>query len=135
MNDLEIFIAHNIFINKGAYSILLGSGISKSAGIPTGWEILIKLISRLAILKKETSIDNYEDWYRKQYKSDPNYSQVIESLTTTKEERVNLLKPFFENVENDNSDEVKKPTIAHHAIASLIKKGYIRVVVTQTLID
>lgn len=130
MNDSEILIAHNIFINKGAYAVLLGSGISRSAGIPTGWEILKNLIGRLAILKGQPIVDNHENWYKEQYKAEPNYSKIIEFLTTTQEERVSLLKPFFEVTETENSESIKKPTIAHKAIASLINKGYIKVVIT-----
>jgi hypothetical protein len=53
MNDLELVIAHNIYSNKGAYALFLGSGVSRSAGIPTGWEIIIKLIDRLATLNRQ----------------------------------------------------------------------------------
>lgn len=31
-------IAFSMFENKGVYAVLLGSGVSRSAGIPTGWE-------------------------------------------------------------------------------------------------
>ena len=32
-------VAFSMYSNKGAYVLLLGSGISRSAHIPTGWEI------------------------------------------------------------------------------------------------
>ena len=32
-------LAFSMYSNKGAYALLLGSGISRSAHIPTGWEI------------------------------------------------------------------------------------------------
>jgi hypothetical protein len=70
------------------------------------------------------------NWYQKQYRILPNYSHIIEQITSTQEERVNLLKPFFEATEEEIGDGIKKPTIAHRAIAQLVQKGYIRVIIT-----
>lgn len=51
-------LAFSMYSNKGAYVLLLGSGISRSAHIPTGWEIESCLIEQLAaaegdIIKEE----------------------------------------------------------------------------------
>jgi hypothetical protein len=43
-------IALSVHSNKGAYAVLLGSGVSASAGIPTGWQIDADLISKVAQL-------------------------------------------------------------------------------------
>ena len=32
-------LAFSMYSNKGAYALLLGSGISRSAYIPSGWEV------------------------------------------------------------------------------------------------
>lgn len=37
-------LAFSMYSNKGAYALLLGSGISRSAHIPTGWEVETNLI-------------------------------------------------------------------------------------------
>jgi hypothetical protein len=37
----EILISNSIYSNKGVFALLLGSGISRSAGIPTGWEVVL----------------------------------------------------------------------------------------------
>ncbi len=34
----------------GLYALLIGSGVSRSAGIPTGWEITLDLVKQLAAL-------------------------------------------------------------------------------------
>ncbi|RYZ56089.1 MAG: hypothetical protein EOP49_01260 [Sphingobacteriales bacterium] len=130
MNDQELLIAHNVYSNKGAFALFLGSGISRSAGIPTGWEIILKLIARFAILKTGATPSDPEKWYRDQFEITPNYSHLIESLTNTQEERVHLLKPFFEPTEEDFENNLRQPTAAHRAIARLVQKGYIRVIVT-----
>ena len=37
----------------GAYAAPIGSGVSTGAGIPTGWEIVLALIGRVAELTEE----------------------------------------------------------------------------------
>ena len=39
------FAVHNA---KGVYALLLGSGISRAANVPTGWEVTLDLIRRIA---------------------------------------------------------------------------------------
>ena len=36
-------LAFSVYENKGVYAVLLGSGLSRSAEIPTGWEITLDL--------------------------------------------------------------------------------------------
>jgi len=50
MNNLLTSIAFSVYSNKGVYALMLGSGISRSSGIPTGWEIVLDLIRKLAVL-------------------------------------------------------------------------------------
>ena len=40
-------LAFSMYSNKGAYALLLGSGISRSSGIPSGWEVEERLIQML----------------------------------------------------------------------------------------
>ena len=40
-------LAFSMYSNKGAYALLLGSGISRSAHIPSGWEVEEKLIQKI----------------------------------------------------------------------------------------
>ena len=54
MNNTLTTIAFSMYSNKGVYALLLGSGISKSAGIPTGWDVTIDLIRKLAAQNGET---------------------------------------------------------------------------------
>ncbi len=35
-----VSLAFSLHANKGVYALLLGSGVSRSAGIPTGWEVV-----------------------------------------------------------------------------------------------
>lgn len=42
------FAMHN---TKGGYALLLGSGVSRAAAIPTGWEVIQDLARRLAVME------------------------------------------------------------------------------------
>ena len=42
-------LAFAIHANPGVYAILAGSGVSRTAKIPTGWEITLDLVSRLVV--------------------------------------------------------------------------------------
>ena len=47
-------LAFSIQANRGVYAVLVGSGVSRAARIPTGWEVTLDLIRKLAKLYGET---------------------------------------------------------------------------------
>jgi hypothetical protein len=130
MNNQLISSAYTTFINKGAFALLLGSGISRKAGIPTGWDVTLNLVQQIALLHKETISTTPEEWYVNRFKEDLDYSKLLEKLTTTQEERINLLKPFIEPTEDEFNEGLKRPTKAHEQIAQLVRLGYIKVILT-----
>jgi hypothetical protein len=122
-------LSYSVYSNKGAFALLLGSGVSRPAGVPTGWEIAVDLIRQIAILEKQKPPENPETWFQEYFKEPLDYSNILEKLTKTSEERINLLRQYFEpNIEN--SEDLKTPTIAHQQIAHLVQSGYIKVIVT-----
>ncbi len=46
-------LAFSMHSNKGVYAIVLGSGVSRAARIPTGWEITLELVRKLAAVRGE----------------------------------------------------------------------------------
>ncbi len=130
MNNLLTSISFTISSNKGVYALLLGSGISRNSGIPTGWEIVLDLIRKLASQTGADCQGNELNWYIEQYGEEPDYSNILSKLVLKSSERVNLLKPYFEPTEDERENHLKEPTKAHKAIAQLIKEGYIKVVIT-----
>ena len=46
-------ISFSIYENRGVYALLVGSGLSRAAEIPTGWEITVDLIRRVAMAQGE----------------------------------------------------------------------------------
>ncbi|MFL5788973.1 MAG: SIR2 family protein [Flavisolibacter sp.] len=126
----EIVLIHSLFSNQKVYALLLGSGISRPAGIATGWDLTLTLIRRIALLEKKDPGTDPAKWFVDYFKEEPDYSNILQHLTLTSEERLNLLKPFFEPTEDEKDQELKRPTIAHRKIALLIQQGYIKVIIT-----
>ncbi len=130
MDNSTTSISFSIFSNKGVYALLLGSGISRNSGIPTGWDIVVELIQKLAELKKEKCLPTPEEWFTSQFHEEPNYSNILAKLFKSSSERLNFLKPYFEPTEEEKEQGLKLPTKTHKHIATLVKKGYIKVVIT-----
>ncbi|MBI1939475.1 MAG: SIR2 family protein [Ignavibacteriales bacterium] len=116
--------------NKGSYALLLGSGISRPAGIPTGWEIIQDLIQKLAQLNNEKIETSPEEWFVKKFSKSPNYSDLLNEVFKTSAERSNFLKQYFEPSETEREQGLKVPTKAHNAIAKLVKEGFIKIIIT-----
>ena len=130
MIDPMISLALAVHSNKGAYALLLGSGISRAAGIPTGWEVVLDLIRKVAKLESENCEPDPENWFRKKYKAQPDYSQILNELAKTPAERQKLLLSYFEPTDEDRSKGLKVPTAAHKSIAKLVESGFLRVILT-----
>lgn len=118
--------------NPGRYALLLGSGVSTEAEIPTGWAVVNELVKRVAAVER-TSIDEDSDpieWYKKTYEEPATYENLIGGLADTQTQRQNLLKEFFEPSEAEAERGEKQPTEAHQSIAWLVDSGYIDVILT-----
>lgn len=123
-------LAFSMYTNKGAYALLLGAGISRSAHIPSGWEVEEMLIKQLAATQNVKDAKDWHQWYKDKYGHSANYSLLLEALVKTPTERVQLMKGFFEPTAEDKELGWKEPTKAHRAIAKLAKAGYIRIILT-----
>ncbi|MDT6918389.1 SIR2 family protein [Pseudomonas atacamensis] len=119
-----------MYENKGVYAVLLGSGVSRSAGIPTGWEITLELVKRACIASGAGEQEDWLEWYVSRTGQQPNYSTLLEQLATTQTERRAIIQNFLEPSAQELEDGLKVPTQAHRAIASMVKAGHIRVIIT-----
>lgn len=129
MIELPAFdaMALSLHHSPGVNALIIGSGISRSAGIPTGWEITVDLIRRLAALDGVAEVVDWELWYKDKYKKEPNYSEILDALAPTQAERRSILHAYIEAKE---SEDIRKPTKAHRAIAQLVLTGKVRVIIT-----
>lgn len=128
--DPRTILAMSLSAHKGVYALLLGSGISRSAGIPTGWEVVQDLIRRIALLKGLDPEPDPAAWYESQFGKPARYSELVQALAPQAAERMSLLREYFEPTEADREHGRKLPTAAHTAIANLVARGVIRVIVT-----
>jgi len=128
--DPILSLAVTLHSNKGCYALLLGSGVSRAAEIPTGWEVILDLTRRLARLKNEDYEPDPAAWFKKTFGKDPDYADLVDQLAKTPTERNQLLRPYFEPTPEDREQGRKLPTRAHKAIASLVERGFVRVIVT-----
>jgi len=130
MIDPLISLAVAVTSRRGVFALLLGSGLSRAAGIPTGWEVVVDLVRKVALLEGADPGTDPAAWWHKRTDKDPSYSDLLEALGHSPAERANLLRGYFEPDEDERSRGLKSPTKAHHAIARLVRDGYVRVIVT-----
>ena len=128
--DSTTQIAFSMSENPGVYAVLLGSGVSRSAGIPTGWEITLELVRRAGIAAGVGEQDDWHRWYVEQREQQPNYSTLLEELASTPKERQAIIESFLKPTEDEREQGLKLPTPAHRAIADLVKTGHVRVIIT-----
>lgn len=128
--DPVLSLAMSLDSNPGVFALLLGSGVSRSARIPTGWEVVVDLIRKVAALEGESAEPSPADWYLSRFGVAPTYSALLETLAKTPAERMGLLRGYFEPTESERTEGAKLPTAAHHAIAKLMNDGVVRVILT-----
>lgn len=123
-------LAFSVYENKGVYALLVGSGLSRAADIPTGWEITLDLVRRVAAAQGVEDQEDWQAWYQVTTDKDPNYSELVGELGLSRDERRSILHSYIEPDDDDREEGRKLPTRAHHAIARLVREGYIRVIIT-----
>jgi hypothetical protein len=128
--DPLIALASSLHAAPGTFALLLGSGISRAAQVPTGWDVVVALAKRVAVLEGAQEPEDPLAWYRERFGDAPDYSALLAQLAPTPAERRNLLEGFFEPTADEREQGIKTPTRAHRAISELVAGGYVRVIVT-----
>jgi hypothetical protein len=130
MIDPIASMAFSMASNKGVYALLLGSGISRTAEVPTGWDITLELVKRLAKIQNADCGSDPANWFKQKYGEEANYSELLDQLAKTPSERSGILREFFEPSPDEIERGAKIPTKAHKAIAGLVSNGYVKVIIT-----
>ena len=125
-----VALASSVHAAPGTFALLVGSGISRAAQVPTGWDVVVALARRVALLEGGEDPEDPLAWYSERFGGDPDYSASLAQLAPTPAERRNLLEGFFTASSEEREQGIKTPTRAHRAIAELVSLGYIRVIVT-----
>lgn len=117
-------LSYNLADGRKKHVLFCGAGVSKDAGIPTGWEILLETLRHIRTQEegenKEYTDKEMERYYEEKFK-DSTYSEIVESLFPSTEEQRAFLERSFEN---------KAPGKAHKLIAEWVKAGLIRFIIT-----
>ena len=130
MIDPMLSLVLSVHSNKGVYALLIGSGVSRSAGIPTGWEVVEDLIRKLAHVEGEDCGPDPAAWFKDKIRGEPDYAKLLDGLSKSPSVRSQLLRSYFEPNDEERELGLKAPTAAHRAIAEFVSSGYIRVIVT-----
>lgn len=130
MMDPLLSLAHSMHSARGVYALLLGSGVSRAASVPTGWEVTLDLVRRVAKLAGEDPGTDAAAWYQARYGAAPDYSRLLDTFAPAPAERRQVLHGYFEPTEDERDQGLKQPTAAHRAIARLVARGHIKVILT-----
>ena len=128
--ELLTRLAFAIQGSPGVYALLVGSGLSRAAGILTGWEVTLDLVRLLALAQGESDQSDWAAWYRSEFQKEPKYSDLVAALASSPAERRAILHGYIEPTSEEREQGRKVPTKAHIAIADLVHDGHVRVLLT-----
>jgi SIR2-like domain len=138
MLDPMVALATSVHASPGVYALLLGSGVSTGAGVLTGWQVVTDLVRKVAVAQAPDDIgaadevgDEPEAWWAEHGDGQLlGYSRLLGELASTPAARQALLAGYFEPSEADREQGLKVPSAAHRAIAQLVARGAVRVILT-----
>lgn len=121
--DPTINLAASALPGEKKYILFAGAGVSKDAGVPTSWELMLKTASILYASEGNTDTDNVnlEEWFIQSKYSEMKYSELIGKIYQSYPEQQSFLKQYLENHEVGD---------AHRSIAELARLGIIRCIIT-----
>ena len=111
------------------YALLLGSGVSQSAGIRTGKEITQDRIRKIAHGLGETIEGKPGDWYQQKHGTKPTFSNLFNKSGTPEDQEAALREYFTVD------GAIPQPTEAHRTIARMVKEGLISLIITTNFDD
>lgn len=127
--DPRVALATTMHAAPGVFAVLAGSGLSSSARIPTGWQIVQDLVRRVATAEGVPASELGADpvtWWGAQRRPELRYDTLLGEIATTDAARQLLLRGYFEPAPG----ELPQPTTAHAALAGLVARGSVRVILT-----
>jgi hypothetical protein len=87
--DPELSLAVAVQAQPGVYALLVGSGLSSAAGIPTGWKVVAEMVATIAVAANpgdeqaaERARNDPEGWWSQHGDGKPlGYSQLLEAVS------------------------------------------------------
>nr|WP_011113221.1 SIR2 family protein [Streptomyces rochei]BAC76597.1 hypothetical protein [Streptomyces rochei]BAK19913.1 hypothetical protein [Streptomyces rochei] len=128
-------MALNVHSSPGVYALLLGAGISIASGVKTGWGVVEDIVGKVAAVRdpdnpgaRAEAAADPEKWWEANTSEPLGYSALLAAAAPMPASRQAMLAEYFEPAEGQEGS--KGPTAAHRAIAQLVKRGSIRVILT-----
>ncbi|MEU0730647.1 SIR2 family protein [Streptomyces sp. NPDC006140] len=128
-------MALNVHSSPGVYALLLGASVSIASGVKTGWGVVQDVVGKVAAVRDPDNLDaraeamaDPEKWWEANTSEPLGYSALLAAAAPRPASRQAMLAEYFEPEEGQ--DDSKGPTAAHRAIAQLVKRGSIRVILT-----
>src|SRR5690348_16272880 len=81
--DPRVSLATAVHAGRGVYAVLAGSGLSTSAGVKTGWQVVQDLIRKVAAAEgvdPEDLGDEPDKWWSRSGRPEPRYDTLLEAL-------------------------------------------------------
>jgi len=127
-------ICSSIYTNPGAYALIIGSGLSTTAGIETAYGIQIQLAKEILQMKKllpdpDMDPEEIEGFFIEKV-GEFSYESLLRYHNETSTERAFCIKKFIEPTEEDKEAGRRILTESHNTIAKLVEKGYIKIIIT-----
>ncbi|GHA71104.1 hypothetical protein GCM10010372_82670 [Streptomyces tauricus] len=128
-------MALNVHSSPGVYALLLGAGVSFASGVKTGWGVVQDIVGKVAVARDPDNPDarteamaDPEKWWEANTSEPLGYSALLAAVAPMPASRQAMLAEYFEPEEGQ--EDSKGPTAAHRAIAQMVKRGNIRVILT-----
>jgi len=100
MNPI-VKLAASALAGERKYVLFAGAGVSKDAGIPTAWDLMLKTAGLLYAADSEVvnpSV-NLEDWFIGSKYAQMEYSELIEKLYPSYPDQQDFLKGYLDKYE------------------------------------
>ncbi|MCK5708036.1 MAG: SIR2 family protein [Candidatus Aureabacteria bacterium] len=122
MNPI-VKLAASALPGEKKYILFAGAGVSKDAGYPTAWDLMLKTAGLLyAVGRKKIDKDvNLENWFMGSKYSKLSYSELIGEIYTKSTEQQTFLNDYLDG---------KEPGEAHKLITEMARRGIIRAIIT-----
>ncbi|HLF76742.1 MAG TPA: SIR2 family protein [Dehalococcoidia bacterium] len=91
---------------------------------------MLDLVERVAALEVADTGSDPEAWYVEKFGKPPRYSELLGQLGATAAARSTILRRYFEATEEEREQGRKVPQDGHVAIAELVQRGYVKVIIT-----